>query len=60
MTTLQPYQGDLKSNICNKTAKEIWILCTSRDLHISTAHIPGKDNFEADKNYRKFEDATEW
>ena len=22
--------------------------------------IPGKDNFEADKNSRKFQDATEW
>ena len=53
-------KGGLKSNECNKIAKEIWIWCTSRDLHISAAHIPGKDNFEADKNSRKCQDATEW
>ena len=53
-------KGGLKSLKCNKTAKEIWIWCTSRDLHVSATHIPGKDNFEADKNSRKFEDATEW
>ena len=45
-------KGGLKSQECNKIAKEIWI-CTSRDLHISAAHIPDKDNFEADKNSRK-------
>ena len=61
-TTAIPYinkKGDLKSNECNKIAKEIWIWCTSRDLHISAAHIPGKENFEEDKNSRKFQDATE-
>ena len=34
--------------------------CTSRDSHISAAQIPDKDNFEADTNSRKFQDATEW
>ena len=53
-------KGGLKSHQCNKIAKEIWIWCTSRDLHVSAAHIPDKDNFEADKNSRKFQDATEW
>ena len=52
-------KGGLKSNECNKIAKEIWIWYTGRDLHISAAHIPGKGNFEADKNSRKFQDATE-
>ena len=53
-------KGDLKSHKCNKIASEIWIWCTSRNFNISTAHIPGKYNFEAGKNYRKFHDATEW
>ena len=53
-------KGGLKSNECNKIAKEIRIWCTGRDLHISTAHIPGKENFEADKNSRKFQDEAEW
>ena len=30
------------------------------DLHVSATHISGKDNLEADKNSRKFQDATEW
>ena len=47
-------KGDLKSHKCNKVAKEIWIWCTSRDLHKSAAHILGKNDFEADKNSRKF------
>ena len=49
-------KGGLKSSECNKIAKEIWIWCTSRDLHTSTAHIRGKENFEADKNSTKFQD----
>ena len=53
-------KGGLKSNESNKIAKEIYIWCTSRDLHISAAHIPGKENFEGDKNFIKFQDATEW
>ena len=52
-------KGDLKSHKFNKVAKEIWIWCTSRDLHKSAAHILGKNDFEADKNSRKFQDATE-
>ena len=38
-------KGGLKSNECNKISKEIWVWCASRDLHISEAHIPGKENF---------------
>ena len=49
----------LKSHECNKIAKEIWIWCTSIGLHISAAHIPGTDNFEAHKNSRTFQEATE-
>ena len=30
------------------------------ETYISSAHNPGKDNLEADKNSRKFQDATEW
>ena len=53
-------RGGLKSHECNKIAKEVWIWCTSRDLHISAGQISRKDNFEAGKNSRKFQDATEW
>ena len=53
-------KGGLKSHECNKIEKKIWILCTSRDLHMMAADISGKDNFEADKNSRKFRKAIEW
>ena len=53
-------KGGLKSNACNKIGKKIWIWCTSSDLNISAAQIQGKDNFEANKNSRKFQQATEW
>ena len=53
-------KGHLKSHECNKIAKDFGVWCTIRDLHISATHIPGKDNFEADKNSRKFQDAIEW
>ena len=53
-------KGGLQSHECNKIAKNIWICCTSRDLHISAAHIPGKNNSEADKISRKFQEASEW
>ena len=53
-------KGGLQSHECNKIVKDIWICCTSRDLHISAAHIPGKNNSEADKISRKFQEASEW
>ena len=34
-------KGSLKSHEYNKIAKEIWIWCTIRDLHINPSHIPG-------------------
>ena len=37
-------KGGLKYHECNKIEKKILIWCTSRDLHISAAHISGKDN----------------
>ena len=46
----------------SRNQKIISGLCTRREgirnLHISAAHIPDKDNFEADKYSRKFQDAT--
>ena len=53
-------KGGLQSHECNKIAKDIWICCTSRDLHISLAHISGKNNSEADKISRKFQETSEW
>ena len=46
--------------ICNNTACNIWNFCTKNKLWVSTAHIPGKDNIEADQQSRILQDATEW
>ena len=32
----------------NSVAKEIWLFCIRRELWISAAHIPGKNNIQAD------------
>ena len=47
-------KGGLKSNECNKIAKEIWIWCTSRDLHKSAAHILGKNDLRQTKILENF------
>ena len=52
--------GGTKSKACNKIAKDIWLWSIKEGLWISAAFIPGKDNHEADKASRQFNDATEW
>ena len=39
--------GGKKQNL-NHLAREIWIWCISKEIHISAAHIPGAVNEEAD------------
>ena len=41
-------KGGIKSEFHNKTAKELWVWCTSQNMWVSTAHIPGTQNTEAD------------
>ena len=38
----------IKSEFCNKIAKELWVGCTSQNMWVSGAHIPGTQNAEAD------------
>lgn len=52
--------GGSKSLACNKVAHEIWEWCIDRDIWISVAHLPGRENTEADRKSRKFNDRTEW
>ena len=52
--------GGIKSENCNNIACRIWNFCTENKLWISAAHIPGKNNIEADQQSRIFQDATEW
>ena len=53
-------KGVIKSEFCNEIAKELWVCCTSQNIWISVAHIPGTQNTEADIFSRSFNEAIEW
>ena len=52
--------GSMKSETSNNIACRIWKSCIENKLCVSTAHIPGKDNIEADQQSRILQDAIEW
>ena len=52
--------GGSKSKKCNDLANEIWTWCLERKIWISSSHIAGKANIQADEASRKFNDRTEW
>ena len=47
------HMGSSRSKTCNDLCKTIWNWCISRNLWLSVAHIPGKQNFYADYESRK-------
>lgn len=51
--------GGIKSETCNKLAKEIWLWAIERQIWVSATHIPGVEN-EADFESRNHNDNTEW
>jgi len=52
--------GGTKSSKCNEIAKDIWLWGVKNKTWLSAAFIPGKENHEADRASRQFNDATEW
>ena len=52
-------KGGIKSVFCNKIAKEVWVWCTSQNMWVSAAHIPGIQNTEADSFCRNFIETIE-
>lgn len=52
--------GGIHSRFGDKIAKDIWNWCVERNIWISSAHIPGIINTEADIRSRKFDSETEW
>ena len=50
----------IKSKKWNELAKEIWLRCFKNNSFIFAAHIPGKQNIEAEKFSRKSNNNTEW
>ena len=53
-------KGEIKSEFCNKIAKELSMWCTSQNMWVSAAHIPGTQNTESDSFSRNFNEAIEW
>ena len=49
-----------KAEELDSLSREIWFWCIDRHIHLSTAHVPGKDNHEADQELRSENDDTEW
>ena len=53
------HKGGSKNTACDDIAKDIWEFCEQRDLWVTAAHIPGKENVEADRESRA-QGHTEW
>lgn len=52
--------GGTKAKDCNQLSKEIWLFCISNKIWLTCTHIAGKDNIQADRKSRIFEDQLEW
>ena len=53
-------KGRIKSDFCNKIAKELWVWCTSQNMWVSAAHIPGTQNTEGGSFSTNFSETNEW
>jgi hypothetical protein len=51
--------GGKHSNL-DDIARDIWLWCVARNIHLTAAHIPGKENTVADKLSRSKNDDLEW
>ena len=52
--------GGVHSLGCNTLTQQLILWCKSRKIWISSCHIAGKDNVEADFLSRKINDNIEW
>ena len=52
--------GGCKATACDTLAKEIWSWAVMRNIWLSAAHIPGKQNILTDSLSRKFNPDVEW
>ncbi|XP_060084159.1 uncharacterized protein LOC132563416 [Ylistrum balloti] len=49
-----------KTKACNELAVKVWKWAIDRDIWLSAAHIPGRENVEADTESRLEHENTEW
>ena len=52
--------GTSHSDLCNYLVKENWEWCIARQIWISVAHIPGKNNLIADFESSRSQAESEW
>ena len=52
--------GGTHSLECNKIAREIWTWCIQRNIWVTAISLPGKENVDADRESRTFNDNTVW
>ena len=52
--------GTSHSAQCNSVTREIWEFCNSRSIWISAVYVPGKENLDADEEYRRGNLDAEW
>lgn len=52
--------GTSHSYSCDSLAKGVWELCIARDIWLSVAHVPGKQNLVADFESRRSQREAEW
>ena len=52
--------GGMQSADCNALAKEIWLFCNNKNIWLSAAFIPGRENKVADEKSRKINEHSEW
>ena len=52
--------GTSHSPTCNSLVRQIWLWAIEKDIWISTAHIPGIFNTEADQKSREKPNDSEW
>lgn len=61
-TTAISYVNNMggKTPKCNKISKELWEWCAERSIWVTAVHIPGKENYLADKESRAKNRDVEW
>ena len=52
--------GGTHSLGCNEISRDIWTWYIARNLRVTAISLPGKENVDADKESRVFNDSIEW
>ena len=62
-TTAVAYINNLGGTVSAQAtdiARELWMWCIERHIHLTAQHLPGKDNIRADAESREMKDRSDW